>query len=309
MQFSHFDLNLLRALDALLAERSVTRAAERLCLTQQGVSGSLHRLRQYLGDEILVRIGRQMELTPLAEALVEPVHAALLQVHLALETRPTFEPAASRTAVRIATSDYATFVLLPELMRTLSSEAPGMTCHVERLDDSSFHALENGDLDFCLSPTEWSLFGTYRPSREIRTSELFADDYVCVVDASHPDIGDSISMEQYERLPHNCARFGRGVTTWVEQSWREAGLSLRVAATVPNFSTVMHMLPGTPLVATVQRRLANTFAPTLGLRILECPFPFAPLSWHMVWHARSDGNPAHDYLRASMRTAAGLIPD
>ena len=308
MQFSHFDLNLLRALDALLTERSVTRAAERLCLTQQALSGALQRLRQYFDDELLVRIGRQMELTPLGEALLEPVHSVLRQVHLALETRPSFEPAASRMAARIATSDYATFVLLPQLMRTLTNEAPGMTCNVERLDEASFQALENGDLDFCLAPNEWSLFGTYRPSPEIRTAELFSDDYVCVVDAAHPDVGESISLADYERLPHNCARFGRGVTTWVEQGWREAGLAVRIAATVPNFSTVMHMLPGTPLIATVQRRLANTFAPTLGLSVFECPFPFEPLSWHMVWHARSDDNPGHGYLRAALRAAALLIP-
>jgi hypothetical protein len=111
MQFSHFDLNLLRSLDALLAERNVTRASERLFVTQQAMSGALRRLREHFENELLVRVGRQMELTPLARSLALPVREALLKAETALNTQPSFDPVTAKGTVRVAMSDYTSLVL------------------------------------------------------------------------------------------------------------------------------------------------------------------------------------------------------
>ena len=309
MQLSHFDLNLLRTLDAVLSERSVIRAANQLCLSQQGVSGALQRLREHFSDHLLVRVEQRMELTPLGLALVDPVRAALVHVQDALDTQPSFMPARSKMVVRLASSDYTMFVILAGLARRFADEAPAVTCRVEALDETSFHALEQGHVDFCLAPSDWRLFDGYEPSCEIRMLGLFSDDYVCVVDRDHPVVGSELTMGDYETLTHSCAAFRRGVITSIERKWREAGLALRVAMTVPSFSAVLRMLPGTTYVATVQRRLAESLEAPLGLRVLECPFPLKPLNWHLVWHARNDRSPGHEYVRSTVIGAVSLIPD
>jgi LysR family nod box-dependent transcriptional activator len=131
MQFSHLDLNLLRSLDALLAERNGTRASERLFVTQQDMSGALRRLREHFENELLVRVGRQMELTPRARSLAIPVREALLKAETALNTEPSFDPGTAKGAVRVAMSDYTSLVLLPRLMQILAAEAPNFTVRVE----------------------------------------------------------------------------------------------------------------------------------------------------------------------------------
>lgn len=302
-QFSHFDLNLLRALDALLAERNVTRAAERLFITQQAMSGALRRLRDYFDDELLVRVGRHFEVTPLAHSLVIPVREALLRVEAALATQPSFDPACATRTVRLAISDYASLVLLPRLMSLLAVEAPNVTMRVETLSSSSFRRLEHGDLDFCVTVPHWGLYNDYGPSGDIQTEELFDDDFVCVVDRRHHP-APTMTLEAYRAAKHNVVRFGNGIETLVEHSWRQAQFEANIAATAPSFSALMFMVPGTPLVATAQRRLASTLAPSLRLKVLECPVPVPLLNEHMMWHSRNDSDPAHCYLRETFRKLA-----
>ena len=138
MQLSTFDLNLLRALDALLRERNVTRAAALQNVTQQAMSGTLKRLREHFSDELLMPVGRGFELTPLGEALIHPVHEAMLQIGRLLEITPTFEPAQSVRRFRIAMSDYAMAMILAPLMSALTRQAPGIVCDVRLLDDAVF---------------------------------------------------------------------------------------------------------------------------------------------------------------------------
>jgi DNA-binding transcriptional LysR family regulator len=306
VQFSHFDLNLLRSLDALLAERNVTRAAERLFVTQQAASGALRRLRDYFEDELLVRVGRHFELTPLAQSLVVPVREALLHVETALATQPSFEPSRARRMVRLAMSDYASLIVLPRLMSLLAKEAPRVTVRVEALTSASFRRLEHGDLDFCITVPHWGLYADYGPSADIQTEALFEDDFVCVVDRRrHP--GKAMSYDDYRAAVHNVVRFGNGIETLVELAWRQAGFEAQIAATAPSFSALMFMVPGTPLVATAQRRLARTLASSLRLAVLECPLEMPRLNEHMMWHARNGADPAHAYLRDSLRKVAAKL--
>ncbi|MFD1611464.1 LysR family transcriptional regulator [Sphingomonas tabacisoli] len=300
MQLSRFDLNLLRSLDALLEHRNVTRAADQLFVSQQAMSGALHRLREHFEDELLVRIGRNYELSPRAHSLVLPVRDALLAAQAALNAQPSFDPATARSTFSIAMSDYATFVVLPGLLRRLATEAPGIGCHVEALTQDSFARLEKGDLDFCLTAHGWRLYANYRPTRDIRVEEAFHDDFVCVLDNGHLNANDDISLELYRRLPHNSVRFGKGIATVVEQAWMKSGLEINVAATAPNFSSLIFMLPGTSLIATAQRRLAGILAPILGLKLAECPLPIPPLRENILWHARNEGSPVHRYLRDAL---------
>lgn len=303
MQLSHFDLNLLRALDILLAERNVTHAARRLCITQQAASSALQRLRRHFQDELLTRVGRNLELTPLARSLVIPVREALLTVQSALDTRPGFDAANATYLCRIAMSDYCLHVILPHLLRYLTAKAPRMQCIVEPIGRSTFVRLAMGDLDFCLTAADLQLYGSHRPTRHIRTMSIFRDDFVCVADPAHVDISNGISLETYGQVRHNIVDFGAGVKTIVENAWEGMATEFDVGVKVPNFAAQLFMLPGTPFVATAQRRLANTLAPRLGLAVAECPIKVPQLHEKLFWHERMELDPAHIFIRM----AFGLV--
>lgn len=305
MQYENFAMNLLRTLDALFVDKSVTRAAERLCISQPAMSGALQRLREYFNDPLLIRMGRDMVLTPLAEVLVAPVRESLLQVQSTLETRPSFDPGVSRRKLNVAMSDYGAFVLMPPLLRRLAVDAPLMTCHVEPIGCAMFERMEAGELDLLVTVESCEIATRYRASeRDLQMRKLFYDDFVCVVDANHPAVGDTLTIEHYEALPHILVRFGMDLDTLVERAWQIAGLDVTIAATAPSFSSMLFMLSGTRMIATVQRRLAQALAASLRLRILECPVKITALQQALVWHPRSDFDPAHQYLRQALVDAA-----
>ena len=302
-----FDLNLLRSLDALLRHRNVTRAAEMQCVTQQAMSGSLRRLREHFDDPLLVRVGRTLELSPLARSLEAPVREAILRADAAISTRPEFDPMAARFDIRIAMSDYATFVILPRLLRVLSRRAPNIVCRFEALNRNSLTAIELGEIDICITAGNWSLYPTHTPIPDIRVQPLFHEDFVCAVDCANAPPGDRLTVEHYVAMRHNTAVFGQGIETVVEQAWRTERLPIKVVASAPNFSSLLYMLPGTELIATVQRRLARALAPSLGLKLLECPIHIEPLEETLIWHERTTQDPGHRFLREQLIQIAQRI--
>lgn len=298
MRLSQFDLNLLRALDALLTERHVTRAAARLFVTQQAASSALQRLREHFDDPLLVRHGRNLELSPQAEALVEPVRNALLAAQAALDARPAFDPLTATGTIRIAMSDYGVFVAMPILMRYLADRAPGMHCQLLQLPQDGFDPLEMGELDFMLSARDLKLYGEHKPSKQIRSQKVFSDDFVCVADPNCVDLSCGLTKADYRHARHNTVSLGPGIKTLVEWGWSSASLELNVVAVAPSFSAQLFMLPGTPIVATAQRRLAESLAPRLNLQIVECPLALSRLYERLMWHARSDDAPAMKWVRS-----------
>ncbi len=299
-----FDLNLLRSLDALLQEENVTRAAARLNVTQQTMSGSLSRLRDHFGDPILVRVGRRLRLTPLGRSLLQPVREAILRADFALETQPHFEPRHAVREFTLAMSDYATLVFLPHFLRRLAKQAPGISIRVRSISPDNLREIVSGELDMCLTAGDWNLYPNFKPSDVIRSVSVFHDDFVCVVDERHPLAGAGITMEDYLAANHNAVEFGPGTHAVVESAWAAARLSLKVAVTAPNFASQLFMLPHTDLVATTQRKLAAVLAPALGLQMIECPFAINELQEVLIWHARNDEAPAHKFLRDVMSEAA-----
>lgn len=307
MQFQNFDLNLLRSLDAFLTERNVTRAAERLFVTQQAMSASLRRLREHFDDELLVRVGRNFELTPLASALMEPVKTSLQSIQTALQVRPKFEPATEQRHFKVAMTDYAAMVLMPTVLRLLLESAPYTVIHVERLDADSYNRLERGDLDFCVGLIDWKNHKIYKPSEHIRIEGLFRDDFVCVVDPVHFDAAADITLEQYVNARHGQVSFGSDWRTLIDRGWLRAGIEPRIVTKAPSFSSLIMMLPGTPLVATIHRRMAQAMAHALGLKIMECPITIRPLEESLVWLDRNDTDPGHCFIRDVFKEAGRKI--
>ena len=297
MSGNYFDLNLLRALDALLAEKNVTRAAERVFITQPAMSGALHRLRDYFKDQLLVRMGREMEVTPLGEALAGPVRELLLQAQLTLETRLRFDPKLVRRKFRMAMSDYAALTLMPGISRRLEEEAPYISCQLNNLDEHSFELVESGDLDFCISADDWKLYDNYSPGTSIRTVKLFADDFVCITDADNPSVGETLTLEEYISCSHLAFSFSDRLYNIVDRSWKVAELDLNVRLTVRDCSSMFYLLRGTSMIATVQRRLVDVIATKGPIKVFECPLGLPKLQEILGWHARNEFDPGHRYFR------------
>ena len=295
MRLSTFDLNLLRTLDTLLQERSVTRAAERLHVTQQAVSGALKRLREHFNDELLVQIGRRLEPTPLGNALIRPVREVMLHIARVIETQPTFDPARSARRFRIAMSDYSNLIIAPPLMAELSRCAPELACDHRLLGKAMFRDLESGALDFGLLPSHWRLYQDSL-SDSIQSMVLFKDDFVCVVDKNNP-VGDGLTMDEYASLPHLAMWVGGEVRTIVQNAWAINRLVPRISATSTTFASLVSMTVGTPMVATVQRRLAMRYKECWPIRVLECPMPIETVVEQLNWHERNADDPAHSFMR------------
>ena len=307
MNLRGFDLNLLRSLDALLSERSVTRAADRVFVSQPTMSGALQRLREYFADQLLIRVGREMELTPLAKSLVRPVHEVLQNIQSTLEIRPSFDPATVKRVFRLAMTDYAAVILMPEVQRHLATSAPYISCAIEPLTEAYYDHLASGDIDFVVAAGNWRLFGTTEPGTEIRSDLLFSDSFVCVVDRDHPSVTDSLSLDEYRRLPHHVVRLGPGTESLIEHAWKVAELDIKVATTSGSFLLCVCLIPKTPVVATTQKRLADLLAASLPLKVVACPVPVPALHESLVWHVRNEFDPGHEFMRGVFAEAAAQL--
>lgn len=306
MQVSNVDLNLLRTLNVLLSEMNVTRAAEQLNVTQQAMSGSLKRLRLHFNDELLEPVGRHLELTPLAVALKTPLRELMLTVELTLAIKPSFDPLCSTRQFRIALSDYASITFLPLLMPLLARAAPGIGCEFFPIDDAVFHDIEEGKLDFCLLPSNWRLYQNTQPVG-LRSLILFEDDFVCAVDHDHPHCGSTMTVAEYAAMSHTIARFSGNIRSLFDHALTVAQLEISVAATARSFTNLLFMVPGTPHVATAQRKLVMAFSAMLPIRMIECPIPIDTLYENLSWHARNELDPAHQFMRELFADAAAKL--
>lgn len=298
MQLNRFDLNLLIALDALLHEKNVTRAAERVYVSQPAMSAALQKLRDYFDDPLLVRVGRDMELTPRGLSLVEPVREALLRIQATLGTQPTFDPKTVKRTFTVIVTDEAVPRIVPAVLRRVAREAPGIQCHFEQVSHTSLARLEYGDADLCLCLDLLRFFGIRAYPDTLRVIELRPVHWVGAVCRDHPTLGDELTLEQYQALPHVFAR-PNGQTAPVEEFVRRLlNLDIDVRATGQSLLELPFMLPGTPLIATLPERVARLAAPLVPLKTFALPFD--TLNGHevLLWHKRNEPDPGHAWLRA-----------
>lgn len=307
MHFRKFDLNLLVVLDALLTERNVTRAAEQLFVTQPAVSNALTRIRDYFDDQILVRHGRDMELTPLARSLVAPVRELILNAGVLLDADYMFDAAKASRSFRIAMSDYCAMVLLAPLMRILSLEGPGIRCEVTTISERSISMLVAGELDMCLTAQDLRMLDAAVEADQFGKRLLFTDDFVCAVDAEHEQVGGTLGLETFLAMPHAVTRFGSGTISMEERTWQRLGLDVKVAAVAPTFGSLVSLLEGTPLVISLQRRLAERLAAAFSIRTFEPPIDIPPLEQTLYWHSRSEHDKAHVWMRQVLTRAAATL--
>ena len=224
------DLNQLVALDALLAEESITRAARRVGLSQPAMSHTLARLRGVFGDPLLVRAGRRMMLTPRALELAEPLAQALAGLERAIGRPDPFDPRLARRVVRVAAMDFVQLVLLPPLCAALLREAPGVEVVAVPPPEPPDRALVEGELDLAI--------GLARDAPGLRQRELLRERFVCVVRKGHPGVGRELTVRRFARLSHALVS-PRGLAVGaVDAALAKRGLTRRVVVTLPSFHAV-----------------------------------------------------------------------
>ena len=301
MDLHRFDLNLLVTLDALLTEKNVTRAGLRMNLSQSAMSGGLARLREFFQDELLVPMGRQMVLTPLAQDLVQPVRDVLLQVQATIITKPRFEAATSTRHFSIAVSDYVTSVLMVEFLRKLQCQSPSITCELRPVGRRATEDLESGELDFLIAP---ELYASVVHPKEV----LFEDTHMCVAWSKNRAIGTTISVEQYLALGHVIVHVGElGSANYDERMLRAVNCRRNIEVVTASFDLAPQLVIGTERIATVPARLARKYADLLPIRLLPVPVDIPPIVEVLQWHRAHDRDPAHLWLRSQLKAGVAQL--
>jgi LysR family transcriptional regulator, nod-box dependent transcriptional activator len=302
MRLDRFDLNLLVVLDTLLDERNVTRASERLHISQSGASAALNRLREHFDDELLVQVGRRLDLTPLAQDLAAPVREALLQVRAAAARRRAFDPATAERHFVVCASDYVIAVLLATVVQRLATRAPRLSLDLRSPPRDIAQALERGAIDLLVVPHQ------YAERLEHPQMPLFEDSHVCVAWSGHPRLQHPLTLEQYMALEHVAVRFGDERSVSFEEWFLPRyGTRRRVACSVDSFSALPLLIVGTERVATVHRRLAEHSARHLPLQLLDLPFEMPPLQETLAWPRHLQPDPAHAWLREQIGLCAAEL--
>lgn len=284
------DLGLLVSLDALLQEGSVTGAARRLGLSTPAVSHALARIRERLGDPILVRSGRGMVPTPRALALKPQVHLVVTEARRTLEPEKPLVPSElSRTFV-VHASDYVLTVLGGVVDRILRAEAPRVSLRFvpNSPDDPAMLRDQGSDLAV-------GIYGDL--PQEMRHRQLLTDRFVCVVRRGHPVASGRFTLEQFLRLLHVQVAPRGKPGGYLDDVLQERGHTRTVARAVPYFLTALQLVAETDYVLTVSERLARLHEASLGLRVLEAPLKLRPYALSLVWHPRVDGDAGHRFLR------------
>ncbi|MBP6900134.1 MAG: LysR family transcriptional regulator [Burkholderiaceae bacterium] len=301
MRFNRLDLNLLVALDALLGELSITRAAERLNLSPSATSNALARLREYFDDELLVQVGRRMEPTPRAQSLQEAVRDVLLRVDSTIAIQPEFDPTRSDRVFRIFVSDYTQLVFAPHLL-ALAHEAR-CTARFEFLPQvtNPQRSLERGDADLLIIPR-----GFLSPDHPQET--LYSEDFVCVVWSDSALARGELSFERYLAAGHVLMQPPGGTGDSFE-AWfvKRYGVTRRVAVTSYGFSALPAMVVGTELIATVHSRLARLLQPAWPIALRTPPLPITAMEQGVQWHKYRTQDPGLLWLRGLLRRAVARM--
>jgi LysR family transcriptional regulator, nod-box dependent transcriptional activator len=296
------DLNLLKAFDALMQERNVTRASERLGVTQPSASAALARLRLLFGDELLVKSGREMRPTPFAERIAERIHHLLLEVEDIVTSHDVFDPHQDQQTFRVMVTDYTALVLMGPVSRTLAAEAPhvGLELVTHGMGDHAEH-LQSGAVDLAVVPDRLSRHSG------LPREDLFTDAFALAGWRGNPRVTDAMTVADFAAAPYLSYSVG-SEPSMVDSLLTELGHDTRPDVLVTSFVTGPLLLRGTRLVTFVQRRLADLLAEAAELRVVRPPFAIPPLLETLTWHPRSTTDPGHRWLRGQIAAAAAALP-
>jgi DNA-binding transcriptional LysR family regulator len=297
MRFNKLDLNLLVALDAMFTLRSVSRAAEQLHMSQSALSSALSRLRDYFDDELLVQVGRQMELTPRAEVLQEAVRDVLVRVNTTITATPHFDPTQSDREFRIFVSDFSMAVLFPHVLALAQEQSDTVRFHLLPQTRQPQRTLEHGDADLLVIPRDYC-------SPDHPTEPLFEEQFCCVVwnQSRHAKAG-TMTLDAYKAAGHVVMQPPGMDRTFEYQFMEGTGITRRVEVTSFSFLAAPYLVVGTERVATVHRRLALEVSRGLPLALLPMPMQMKRMEQGMQWHKYRTQDPGLVWLRGLLQQA------
>ena len=290
MQLSQIDTNLLVALDVLLQERHVTRAAQRLGITQSAMSQTLQRLRELLDDPLLVRSGRTMVATPRGEALAGPLRTALRDLERVFDDA-VIDPTTIERRFTMTCLDTYSISVVPRLFACVASTAPDVEVTVMPYDrDRVWDWLRNGD-------TELAITGPADAPSDMTSVPFVYESMVGLVRRGHPLLEGELTAERYVQWPHAIIRItGRGDST-VDQHLAELGLRRRIVGRTPYFLSAPSIVLGSDLIMTVPASAGEDFARRWPLELFTPPIGSMPYQAHLTWPRWLDADPGHRWLR------------
>lgn len=290
-----FDLNLLVAFDALMAERSVTRAARRVGLGQPALSHALSRLRDLFGDKLFVRTAGTMQPTTRALELAPAVARVLADIRETVLADRTFKPDEAEVTFRVGTSDHFELAVLPRVLTALRSSAPKAQVIVRSIDrDGSAMMLESGAIELALGYFPG-------PPGSLHTETLFHEEFVCLFDAKACKLSAPIKLKAYLELPHIVMSVRGELSGSAETVLAREGAKRFIFMATPHFLAIPYLLHGFRAVAAVPRRLAEHCREVIGLTVSPLPIQLDGFDVSMRWHARTETDPAHRWFRELVR--------
>jgi DNA-binding transcriptional LysR family regulator len=293
------DMNLVVALRALLVERNVTRAGERIGLSQPAMSAALARLRRHFGDELLTRKGAGHELTALGAVLLDRTAVACDMLERVFASQPHFDPEGEDREFVLCASDYAVEVFGADLAREIGARAPQARITFRQLSEAFVD-----DVPARLSTVD-GLFMPHGIISGLPTVELFRDRWVCAVAEDNAEVGRSITLDQLATLP--WAAYQRAYAAPVTRQLSMLGIEPHVQVLVDNFHLLPSMVAGTRRIAMVHERLASRLGPDSGIRLLDCPFEAVPVQEALWWHPVHTHDAGHAWLREMAAAVAAKM--
>ena len=298
MNLRSLDLNLLPVLEAVYAERSLTRASETLRITQPAVSNALSRLRAHFEDPLFVREGRGVKPTAMAEALMPAVREALDRLRAGLEPRSVFEPSRSTRVFNISARDAGANMLAPQLARRLQAEAPGVRLNWSQVARGAISTeLASGRLDLAIDVPDIR-------GGDLAHEALLSTPYVCVVATGHPMADQALSLEDFAALRHVVVSSRREGRSYVEEVARANGLRITPVMRLPYYMPALEVVRQTDLVLTLPAALARL----PGLAVLDVPDVFPALDSVLYWRRENSEDPALTWLRGLIREVPAHAP-
>ncbi|PZT70753.1 LysR family transcriptional regulator [Streptomyces sp. SW4] len=289
MNLSRLDLNLLVALRALLEERNVTRAGQRVGLSQPAMSAALSRLRRHFDDDLLARVGGHYELTALGRVLLDRASTAYDLLERLFASQADFDPAQESREFTLLASDYAVAVFGTELARVVHQEAPGIRLRFAQTPATVVDATDTllGTADGLLMP--------HGVISDVPATDLYDDRWVFLVAEDHPDAGDRLTRDDLARLP--WVTYQRTYDAPAVRQLGMLGIEPRVEVSVDSFQIMPLLVGGTRRIALIQARLARLLTPLAAVRVVEPPYEAVPLREAMWWHPVHTHDAAHIWLR------------
>ena len=295
MDLHGIDLNLLVAFDALMQERSVTKAGIRIGRTQPAMSAALSRLRALFQDELFVRGVDGLQPTPRAVDLAGPLQQALTEIQRTLSFTQSFEPGTARLTFTLGLSDHPAFVLLPQLVQRLQEIAPGITLQVRNFSarDDAVDMLDSGAADVTIGVPPAS-------AGRILSQPLFEERFVCILRKGHPAAEETLDLDTFLTLGHLLVspendRFGH-----VDAALAKHGLKRRLALTLPHMYAAPLLVAQSDMIATLMAGVVKASGRESELQLLEPPVELAPVPFVMSWHRRNDAHPAQRWFRETI---------